>query len=79
MTNDLFQSLYSENHTILILLDVSAAFNTNNHTILVDHLKHTAGIQGLALQWFTSYLQVSLLHFYTCLLCYTTGLHIKLF
>lgn len=52
MLSDLLLTLASGNHAILILLDLSAAFDIINHCILLGHLKHVAGIQGKALQWF---------------------------
>jgi len=42
--------------TILILLDLSAAFDTINHSILHSRLHHSVGITGTALSWFTLYL-----------------------
>ena len=42
--------------TALTLLDVSAAFDTINHTILLDRLNVYYGISELALGWFKSYL-----------------------
>lgn len=38
----------------LILLDPSAAFDTVDHTILLNHLKTCVGIRGPAVRWFES-------------------------
>ena len=40
---------------MLVLLDLSAAFDIVNHCILLKRLA-TIGIDGLALEWFRSYL-----------------------
>ena len=37
-------------------LDLSAAFNTVDHRILLEVLNKYYGIKGLALQWIRSYL-----------------------
>ncbi len=39
-----------------VLLDLSAAFDTIDHDILIDRLQNYTGIQGQALRWFKSYL-----------------------
>lgn len=41
---------------MLVLLDLSAAFDTIDHKIMIDRLKAMYGIEGTALNWFKSYL-----------------------
>jgi len=42
--------------TLLSLLDLSAAFDTVDHSILVERLRRSNGIVGRALDWLKSYL-----------------------
>uniref|UniRef100_A0A4W5N7E8 Reverse transcriptase domain-containing protein n=2 Tax=Hucho hucho TaxID=62062 RepID=A0A4W5N7E8_9TELE len=55
ITNDLLMAADSGLLTILILLDLSAAFDTISHTVLLNRLS-SIGISHTPLDWFTSYL-----------------------
>lgn len=54
--NDILLVNDSGDHAILILLDLTAAFDTIDHSILVSRLQQLVGIYGSALEWFRSYL-----------------------
>ena len=54
--NDIFLATDSGDCFILVLLDLTAAFDTVDHEILISHLKQWVGIRGVALDWFRSYL-----------------------
>ena len=52
VNNDILVALDNHQSVILLLLDLSAAFDTVDHGILLDRLSHRFGICGLALSWF---------------------------
>ncbi len=54
--NDILLSIDTGNSVVLLLLDLSAAFDTVDHSILISRLEHCVGIGGSVLQWFKSYL-----------------------
>ena len=54
--NDILMHLDNKCGVMLILLDLSAAFDTIDHATLFHQLQHRLGISGTALKWFMSYL-----------------------
>ena len=44
--------------TVVVILDLSAAFNTADHDVLLDVLEKQYGIVGTARQWYTSSLKI---------------------
>ena len=54
--NDVLQAMNHGHITLLVLLDLSAAFDTVDHTVFLNRLRHRIGIKGTALSWFKSYL-----------------------
>ena len=54
--NDLIQSINTQKVSALVLLDLSAAFDTIDHNILLSRLKSNFGISDTALSLLSSYL-----------------------
>ena len=54
--NDILLNMNHRRVTLLVLLDLSAAFDTVDHEVLLRRLEVTFGITDNALQWFRSYL-----------------------
>lgn len=54
--NDLLSIADSGHPVVLILLDLSSAFDLVDHNVLLMRLEHLVGITGSALSWFKSYL-----------------------
>ncbi len=54
---DLLMAMNKQNVAILVLLDLSAAFDTVNHSLLLDRLYNRCGIKVEALKWSVSYLE----------------------
>ena len=57
LVNDLLVGLDSKSGVVLVLIDLSAAFDTVDHNKLLNILAKQLNIQGTALKWFKSYLK----------------------
>lgn len=55
--SDILMSLDNGKAVVVVFLDMSAAFDTVNHKILLTRLSDTFGIRCEALEWFKSYLE----------------------
>ena len=56
MTNDILWNMENKLVTAVTLLDLSAAFDTVDHDILLEVLHNKFGIDGNALKWYSNYL-----------------------
>ena len=59
VTNDMHMACDQGSVSILSLLDLSAAFDTLDHNILLKRLRLSFGISGVVLRWLESYLNVT--------------------
>ena len=54
--NDILTNMNKRRVTLLVLLDLSVAFDTVDPSILLTRLRSKLGLNGTALSWFCSYL-----------------------
>lgn len=54
--NDVLCAMENQGVTVLVLLDLSSAFDTIDHAVLLARLHHHLGVDGTILDWFKSYL-----------------------
>ena len=55
MVEKISETIYANEYSVGMFIDISKAFDMLNHSILCDKLEHY-GIRGIALNWFKSYL-----------------------
>src|SRR5664279_5551605 len=60
--SDILQSLDAGNLAALVLLDLSAAFDSVDHDTLIQRLQTSYGLDGTVNNWFASYLRDRVQH-----------------
>ena len=56
ITDDIYEGFNAGRSTLLVALDLSAAFDCIDHNTLLGRLQHTFGLSGVVLDWMRSYL-----------------------
>lgn len=56
VSNEVQMAADSGRYSVLVLLDLSSAFDTVDHKILLHRLENEFGVAGSVLKWFSSYL-----------------------
>ena len=57
LTNDILWNMENKQVTALVMMDLSATFDTINHELLLEILHHRYGISDNALKWYDNYLR----------------------
>ena len=57
LPDNLLNEMENQRISALVVMDLSAAFDTDDHKILIDVLSSQYGIEGKALRWFDTYLR----------------------
>ena len=57
VVNDIHEAIDNKFEAVLVLLDLSAAIDTIDHTILLDRLRYRYGFSEMLFRWMDSYLK----------------------